>query len=162
MISCDESQPAGYWLSVLAVQPCSLPSPASRFNPVCRCGPWFGKICCCILAVDLLLLRLLAWLRPAADIDAAPDYSASASALGQAGAPPTASKPARQLHQRHPGEQQPNGIDGLPEGEQGRRQWQNGEQQQNGWQHGNASKLEDLQQPCSKLRPRARRRHQGS
>lgn len=51
-----------------------------------RCGPWFGKICCCILAIDLLLLHLLAWLRPAADIDVAPDYAAGSQAADQAGA----------------------------------------------------------------------------
>jgi hypothetical protein len=62
----------------------------------CRCGPWFGKICCCIVAVDLLLLYLLAWLRPAADVDVAPDYPAGSNALGQAGAPPTSSKGVQQ------------------------------------------------------------------
>lgn len=41
-----------------------------------------------MLAVDLLLLRLLVWLRPATDIDAAPDYAAAEATLGQAGAPP--------------------------------------------------------------------------
>ena len=52
---------------------------------VCRCGPWFGKICCCILAVDMLLLHLLAWLRPATDIDVVPDYIPASKALRQPG-----------------------------------------------------------------------------
>lgn len=139
-------------------------STLARLRRAYKCGPWFGKICCCILAVDLLLLRLLAWLRPAVDIDSAPDYSASASALGQAGALPILNgKPGQQLQQRHLGQQQPGGTDGLPELEQGWQQWQNGEQQQNGVmkQH-DLPKLQDPQQPCSKLRPRARRRHLGS
>lgn len=49
-------------------------STAARLGRAAKCGPWFGKLCCCILAVDLLLLRWLRWWRPAADIDAAPDY----------------------------------------------------------------------------------------
>ena len=57
--------------------------------PLCRCGPWFGKICCCILAVDLLLLHLLAWLRPASDIDIAPDCISGGKAVVQTSDLPT-------------------------------------------------------------------------
>ena len=42
-----------------------------------KCGPWFGKLCCAILGMHLLLLRLLQWWRPAADIDVVPDYPAA-------------------------------------------------------------------------------------
>ncbi len=49
-------------------------STAARLRRALKCGPWFGKLCCCILAADLLLLRWLDWRRPAADIDHAPDY----------------------------------------------------------------------------------------
>ena len=39
-----------------------------------KCGKWFGKICCCIAAVDWLYWRWLEWLQPAGRFDPEPDF----------------------------------------------------------------------------------------
>ena len=38
-----------------------------------RCGAVFGKLCCCVAAVDAMYLAFLEWWEPAQDIDLAPD-----------------------------------------------------------------------------------------
>ncbi|GAB4820808.1 hypothetical protein N2152v2_007854 [Parachlorella kessleri] len=39
-------------------------SMAGRLCRYYKCGQWFGKICCCVAAVDWLYLQLLEWWRP--------------------------------------------------------------------------------------------------
>lgn len=39
-----------------------------------RCGSWFGKICCCIAAVDHMYWRWLEWRAPAHRLEIAPDF----------------------------------------------------------------------------------------
>ncbi|KAL4443031.1 hypothetical protein ABPG77_008522 [Micractinium sp. CCAP 211/92] len=39
-----------------------------------KCGAWFGKICCCVTAVDWLYWRFLEWWQPASGIEPAPDF----------------------------------------------------------------------------------------
>lgn len=40
-------------------------SPAARLARYARCGKWFGKLCCCVVAVDWLVWRWLEWWDPA-------------------------------------------------------------------------------------------------
>ena len=44
-----------------------------RLGQYYRCGAVFGKLCCCIAAVNLMYLWALEWLEPASSLDAAPD-----------------------------------------------------------------------------------------
>jgi phosphatidylinositol N-acetylglucosaminyltransferase subunit A len=46
---------------------------AARFRRYAKCGVYFGKLCCLLVAFDYLLWCLLEWLFPAADIDVAVD-----------------------------------------------------------------------------------------
>ena len=39
-----------------------------------RCGVWFGKICCCIAAVDDMYWRWQQWWRPDSSFELAPDH----------------------------------------------------------------------------------------
>ena len=50
---------------------------------VCRCGSWFGKICCCIAAVDDMYWRWLRWWCPDSIFEIAPDHPSIAQASRQ-------------------------------------------------------------------------------
>jgi phosphatidylinositol glycan class A protein len=44
-----------------------------RLRRYYKCGAWFGKICCCITAVDWMYWRFLEWWLPRDSIDIAPE-----------------------------------------------------------------------------------------
>lgn len=49
-------------------------SMVGRLRRYHKCGKWFGKICCCIAAVDWLYWRWLEWWQPAAGLAPEPDF----------------------------------------------------------------------------------------
>lgn len=49
-------------------------SMVGRLRRYHKCGKWFGKICCCITAVDWLYWCFLEWWQPASSIGPAPDF----------------------------------------------------------------------------------------
>ncbi|KAL4457771.1 hypothetical protein ABPG75_012636 [Micractinium tetrahymenae] len=49
-------------------------SMVGRLRRYHKCGTWFGKICCCITAVDWLYWQFLEWWQPACSIEPAPDF----------------------------------------------------------------------------------------
>ncbi|KAI3436712.1 hypothetical protein D9Q98_006127 [Chlorella vulgaris] len=49
-------------------------SMVGRLRRYHQCGKWFGKICCCITAVDWLYWRWLEWWQPASLFERAPDF----------------------------------------------------------------------------------------
>ena len=48
-----------------------------RLQRYYRCGSWFGKICCCIAALDAMYWAWLRWWQPAHCMDIAPDFPRS-------------------------------------------------------------------------------------
>ena len=50
---------------------------SQRLQQYYRCGAIFGKLCCCVAAVDAMYLAILQWLEPAHAFDLAPDAPAS-------------------------------------------------------------------------------------
>jgi phosphatidylinositol glycan class A protein len=48
--------------------------PAARLRRYHACGRWFGKICCCVAAVDWLYWRWLEWWEPGESIATVPDF----------------------------------------------------------------------------------------
>ena len=47
----------------------------TRLRRFYRCGPWSGKLFCCVVAVNYLYWRWLEYWDPACDVDVAPDLS---------------------------------------------------------------------------------------
>ena len=47
---------------------------AGRLRRYYKCGRWFGKLCCCVAAVDWLYWRALEWWQPAAGLGRAPQF----------------------------------------------------------------------------------------
>ena len=46
-----------------------------------RCGSWFGKICCCIVAVDHMYWRWLEWWSPPESFEIAPDFPRASATM---------------------------------------------------------------------------------
>ena len=47
---------------------------AGRLARYHKCGKWFGKLCCCVAAVDWLYWQALEWWEPSTSIEQAPDF----------------------------------------------------------------------------------------
>ena len=47
---------------------------SARLGRYARCGKWFGKICCCVAAVDWMYWRALEWWAPRASFLPEPDF----------------------------------------------------------------------------------------